>query len=69
MGETPAEKQRGGALEPHRPAATSEDAVEAEIDREVDASFPASDPPGWTTGIEARYGQEEEEAPKQDAEK
>ncbi len=63
MERTPAEDQRGGALEPHQPAATSEDAVEAEIDRDGDDSFPASDPPGWTLGTEAGYRNPSKEAP------
>lgn len=47
--------QRGGALDPLRAAVVSEDAVEAEIDRDVDGTFPASDPPGWGLGVESGY--------------
>jgi hypothetical protein len=44
-----------------RPAgAGSEDRVEAKIDRDLNDSFPASDPPGWVLGVERPPGEKEE---------
>lgn len=49
----------GEAEEPHEvptaepPAGVaSEDQVEARIDRDLDMTFPASDPPGWVLGVD-----------------
>lgn len=39
----------------------SEDRVEAKIDRDLNDSFPASDPPGWVLGVRRRPADEEEE--------
>lgn len=60
MEKVPTQRRRGTAWASRQPTAASEDEVQAEIDRDLDASFPASDPPGWTLGIEAGYGKEEE---------
>ncbi|GEM_PF-2806331 len=50
---------RGGALDPPPPEAIpSEDPIEAEIDRDIDGTFPASDPPGWSLGAEAESAYE-----------
>ena len=39
----------------------SEDRIEAKIDRDLQDSFPASDPPGWVLGVR-RPSEDEEEA-------
>ncbi|HEX5708171.1 MAG TPA: hypothetical protein VFX96_12790 [Pyrinomonadaceae bacterium] len=45
-----------------RPAGvTSEDRVEAKIDRDLNDSFPASDPPGWVLGVRRHPPEENEE--------
>ncbi len=40
---------------------TSEDRVEAKIDRDLADSFPASDPPGWVLGVKRPPAEKEEE--------
>ena len=39
----------------------SEDRVEAKIDRDLQDSFPASDPPGWVLGVKRPPAEKEEE--------
>ena len=40
--------------------AGSEDRVEAKIDRDLQDSFPASDPPGWVLGVKRPSAEKEE---------
>jgi hypothetical protein len=38
----------------------SEDRIEAKIDRDLQDSFPASDPPGWVLGVKRPSAEKEE---------
>ena len=46
---------------------TSEDRVEAKIDRDLADSFPASDPPGWVLGVRSRPAEEEGDEEAEDS--
>lgn len=39
----------------------SEDRIEGKIDRDLQDSFPASDPPGWVLGVNRPPAEKEEE--------
>lgn len=56
-GETDDEQQTGGPPTP----AWSEDRIEGKIDRDLQDSFPASDPPGWVLGVKRPPAEKEEE--------
>ncbi len=44
--------QKAGTSLPPQPTASGEFMTEAEIDDTLAGSFPASDPPSWTLGID-----------------
>ena len=56
-GETDGEQQTEKTPTP----TASEDRVEAKIDRDLQDSFPASDPPGWVLGVKRPRAEEEGE--------
>jgi hypothetical protein len=39
----------------------SEDRIEGKIDRDLQDSFPASDPPGWVLGVKRTPAEKEED--------
>jgi serine protease Do len=61
-------KRRGATIpaapktEETPPPVVSEDRIEGKIDRDLQDSFPASDPPGWVLGVKRTPAEEEEEA-------
>lgn len=59
MGSDPDDKRQ--EVEEAQTLSEGEDRVEAKIDRDLQDSFPASDPPGWVLGVR-RPSEEEEEA-------
>ena len=60
MGNESNDKKRTGQM-PTRVG--GEDRIEGKIDRDLEDSFPAGDPPGWTLGVRRRgAGKEEEDA-------
>jgi len=57
MGGKSKQKKQGEEL----PAGVGgEDRVEAKIDRDLQDSFPASDPPGWVLGVNRPSAEKEE---------
>jgi hypothetical protein len=52
-------KQKKQREEPP-PDVGNEDRIEAKIDRDLQDSFPASDPPGWVLGVEPPPAEKEE---------
>ncbi len=56
-GETDDKKQTEGTPT----GVVSEDRIEGKIDRDLQDSFPASDPPGWVLGVKRPPAEKEEE--------
>lgn len=54
----PAERAPGVRVDEHRPKTREE--IQREVDRVVDGTFPASDPPSW--GVVRKRQREKEEA-------
>jgi len=60
--ETDDKKQTGETPTP----VVSEDRIEGKIDRDLQDSFPASDPPGWVLGVRrppAEKGEDDDSSP------
>ena len=57
MGSKSKQKKQGEELPT---SVWGEDRVEAKIDRDLQDSFPASDPPGWVLGVKRPSAEKEE---------